>query len=56
VVDDIFINEDLNHQGKEKPPALGSIQESFTFKEVEAKQIERKELNEPKTTHTIKKL
>ena len=55
IVDDIFANEDLNHQGKEKPPDLASIQETFPFQEIEAQQIERHSLNEPQTSHTIKK-
>lgn len=54
VVDSIFSEVSI---GEKRTAALKieALQEEFVFKEIEAPQLERSRLDEPKTTHTIEK-
>jgi len=52
VADDIFA-EVGEGENRSPLPILGSAQESFPFREVEAGLIPRESLNEPETTHVV---
>jgi hypothetical protein len=53
VADDVF-REVKPGENRSMLPEMNSVQESFQFKEIEAKVIPRENLNECKTTHTVR--
>jgi len=54
IADDLF-REVKPGENRSALPELESLQESFPFHEVEAQHIPRESLNEPVTTHTIRR-
>jgi len=55
IVDEVFAEVDEN-QNRSAMLDLGNLPDSYPFREIQADQIPRETLNEPQTTHTIKKL
>lgn len=55
IVDEIFSEVD-EKQNRSAMLDLANIPDDYPFREIQANQIPRESLNEPQTTHTIKKL
>lgn len=55
IVDEIFVEVDEN-QNRSAMLSLVNIPDDYPFREIHADQIPRENLNEPRTTHTLKKL
>ena len=54
IVSGVFNEVDPN-ENKSPLPKLDGISESFPFAEIQARTIKRERLNEPRTTHTVRR-